>query len=69
MNKPSVCNLKCRACEGDADRIDQSAIKQKLAHFPNWKLIDNNHIVRTLKVKNFEEVKTFFDAIYPIIQE
>lgn len=52
---------KCKACEGEAGRLDDSQIASMLSQVPGWSR-NGNEITRTFKFKDYYETMVFVNA-------
>ena len=52
---------KCKACEGEAARLDETQVTTLLAEVPGWERA-GGEIAKTFKFKNYHETMAFVNA-------
>ncbi len=62
MNK-KLSSMKCEACEGLGDRLTTSKIQENMKHLKDWLVINNHHLEKTFKFKDFKEALQFVNTI------
>jgi len=64
----SLSKMKCRACEGLEDKLTAGQIKSHSTAIKDWKVIDNHHLLKDFKFKNFKEALAFVNKVGAIAE-
>ena len=64
-----LCDLKCSACRGGVDPLKGDAIAPLHQHVPDWQVIDDHHLTRTFKFKDFAEALAFVNRVGEVAEE
>ncbi|MBJ7449903.1 MAG: 4a-hydroxytetrahydrobiopterin dehydratase [Parachlamydiales bacterium] len=65
----SLSQKKCAPCHSQEGKFNQNQIKDYIELVPDWSLIDNHHIQRSYKFKNFADALTFVNKIGVIAEQ
>jgi 4a-hydroxytetrahydrobiopterin dehydratase len=58
-----LAKRKCKACEGEANRLSDSDIASMLPHVPGWERTpDGKEISKTFRFQNYHETMAFVNA-------
>lgn len=63
ISKSTLSKQKCKACEGLEDKLSTESIKKYNSFIPSWKVINNHHIEKTLKFKDFKSALKFVNEV------
>ncbi len=70
QSENQLATRKCRACEGDIDKLSIDEAKSQLAELPGWQLsVDGTAIRRDWQVKNFMAGIEFFRRIADLAEQ
>lgn len=65
-----LAERQCEACRGDVPPMAGEQIQQMLAEIhDDWQAVDNHHLSRTFKFKNFAQALDFVNRIGAIAEE
>ncbi|MDD2942117.1 MAG: 4a-hydroxytetrahydrobiopterin dehydratase [bacterium] len=59
----------CIPCKGGVPPISQSAIELFLRELPEWRVVDDHHLEKRFKFKNFLDALSFVNEIGAIAEE
>lgn len=59
---------KCEPCEGGVPPMKEDEIKENLAKVDNWKVIDNHHLIKDYKFKDFKSALEFVNKVGEIAE-
>ena len=64
-----LSKLKCKACEGLKDKLNKKQIKENLKLTKTWEVINNHHLKKDFKFKNFVKALSFVNKIGKIAEK
>jgi 4a-hydroxytetrahydrobiopterin dehydratase len=64
-----LAEKRCIPCSGGTPALTQDQIAGFAPQVPEWKVIDNHHVQRTYKFKDFQEALAFVNRIGEIAEE
>ena len=64
-----LCDLKCTACQGGVDPLKGEAIEDYHRQVSEWSVIDEHHLKRTFKFKDFVEALAFVNRVGAVAEE
>lgn len=59
----------CIPCSGGVPSISQAAREQFLCELPDWQVIDNHHLEKQFKFKNFLDALAFVNKVGAIAED
>jgi 4a-hydroxytetrahydrobiopterin dehydratase len=65
--KTNLSKLKCRACEGLADKLKKKQVNSYKKELKGWKIIKNK-LSKTYKFKNFKQALKFVNKVGKIAE-
>jgi 4a-hydroxytetrahydrobiopterin dehydratase len=64
-----LAEKRCIPCSGGTPALTQDQIAGFAPQVPNWQVIDNHHIQRTYKFKDFRDALAFVNRIGELAEE
>jgi 4a-hydroxytetrahydrobiopterin dehydratase len=64
-----LCDLSCRACRGGAAALKGPELRAYAEQVPDWKVIDEHHLSRTLKFPDFATALAFVNRVGALAEE
>mgnify|MGYP001594995173 CR=1 FL=1 len=58
-----LTQAKCVPCEGGVPPLTEAEVSELIAHVPQWRAVENHHIVREWKFPDFASTLTAVDSI------
>ena len=59
----------CVPCTGDTPRLEDRRVTELRAEVPEWEVVENHHLIRTFRFKNFREALDFVNRIGEVAEE
>ena len=59
---------KCVACEGGVPKMTAEEISARVGEIPGWQVVENHHLIREFKFKNFKEALVFVNQVGEIAE-
>lgn len=59
----------CKPCEGIGDRLSPENIQANLKQVTGWSLLNNHHIEKSFKFKDFSNALTFVNKVAKIAEK
>jgi len=64
-----LCDLSCKACRGDLPVLRGRELAEYLRQVPDWTLVEEHHISRTLKFPDFATALAFVHRVGAVAEE
>jgi 4a-hydroxytetrahydrobiopterin dehydratase len=64
-----LADRQCVPCKGGVPPLTDDEIRPLLAQLDDWKVVDNNHLEKQFKLKNFTEALDLVNRIGAIAEE
>ena len=64
-----LCDLKCTACRGGVEPLKGEAIEPYHHQVPEWSVVDEHHLKRTFKFKDFLGALAFVNCVGAVAEE
>ncbi len=59
----------CVPCRGDTPPLEGAEIENLRLHVPEWEVIEEHHLKRSFRFKNFREALGFVDEVGALAEE
>ena len=59
----------CIPCRGDTPPLEGAEIENLRRHVPEWEVIEEHHLKRSFRFKNFREALGFVDEVGALAEE
>jgi 4a-hydroxytetrahydrobiopterin dehydratase len=70
MSACALANRECIPCKGGIPPLKGGELTSLSGHLhEDWKVVDEHHLIRTFKLKNFREALDFTNAVGEIAEE
>jgi len=66
---PELCDLKCQPCRGGVEPLKGQQLAEYTAQAPDWDAVDEHHIARTFKFKDFRQALAFVNEVGELAEE
>lgn len=64
-----LASKSCVPCRGDTPPLEGQEIENLRCHVPEWEIIEEHHLKRSLRFKNFREALGFVDEVGALAEE
>jgi len=64
-----LCDLKCQPCRGGVEPLKGKQLSDYSKQAPQWQTVDEHHLSRTFKFKDFVEALTFVNKVGEVAEE
>ncbi len=64
-----LANKTCVPCKGDTLPLQSDEIESLRRQIPEWEIVEDHHLKRTFRFKNFKEALRFFNEVGGIAEE
>ncbi|MEK6850251.1 MAG: 4a-hydroxytetrahydrobiopterin dehydratase [Nanoarchaeota archaeon] len=68
METQKLSKMKCRACEGLEEKLSKEDIAKYLSFTKRWQVINNHHIEKTFRFKDFSSALEFVNKVGKIAE-
>jgi 4a-hydroxytetrahydrobiopterin dehydratase len=58
-----LAEMSCKMCVGATETMPVAQQQEMLAKIPNWEIVDNHHLHRRYKFKNFKQALAFVNQV------
>ena len=65
----NLCDLSCKACRGGVPALRGKPLGEYAAQVPDWEVIEEHHLSRTLKFPNFVDALAFVNRVGALAEE
>ena len=70
MNNSELASKICIPCQGGVPPLDQNEMEELITELsPQWKIVDNHHLLREWKFDDFKEALNFTNLAGSICEE
>ena len=66
---PDLCDLKCTPCRQGATPLHGEALETYRKHLPDWDAVDEHHLSRTFKFRDFSTALAFVNQVGRLADE
>ena len=66
---PNLADKTCVPCKGGVPPLTGEALQTLAEQLPQWRVVDEHHLERTFKLKNFREALVFVNRIGELAEE
>ncbi len=64
-----LCDLKCEPCRVGASPLKGEQLAEYSSQAPSWQVVDEHHLSRTFKFKNFAVALAFVNAVGELAEQ
>ncbi|HLL40015.1 MAG TPA: 4a-hydroxytetrahydrobiopterin dehydratase [Rubrobacteraceae bacterium] len=64
-----LANKTCVPCKGDTPPLQSEEIESLRQQIPEWEVVEDHHLKRTFRFKNFKEALRFVNEVGGIAEE
>jgi 4a-hydroxytetrahydrobiopterin dehydratase len=64
-----LANKTCVPCKGDTPPLQSDEIESLRRQIPEWEIVEDHHLKRTFRFKNFKEALRFVNEVGGIAEE
>jgi 4a-hydroxytetrahydrobiopterin dehydratase len=64
-----LANKTCVPCKGDTPPLQSDDIESLRRQIPEWEIVEDHHLKRTFRFKNFKEALRFVNEVGGIAEE
>ena len=64
-----LCDLKCSPCRGGIDPLRGAALDALRPQVPQWEIVDEHHLSRTFKFKDFVTALAMVNQVGELAEE
>ena len=65
----NLADKTCVPCKGGVPPLTGEALQTLAEQLPQWRVVDEHHLERTFKLKNFREALAFINRIGELAEE
>lgn len=65
----ALASKKCVPCEGGVDPLAREDIQKYATEVPDWQVVDDHHLVREFKFRNFAEAFALVSGVADIAEQ
>lgn len=64
-----LAGKECVACRGDTPPLRGEEVERLARELPDWEVVEEHHLSRTFRFKNFREALTFVNRVGELAEE
>ena len=65
----TLADKTCEACHGGVPKLSKADYEPMLLQLKDWQVIDDHHLVKTVKTKNFQQALDIANKVGAIAEE